>query len=172
MVKRISIFLFVTLICLSGFFGKANADGYPDYLWGNKNFIICGAHMGYAQYVDKSSLVVREYRPPVYRLSIVVLGVQDADRGNVTPSDKSVQSYYYNWDERKMYYENQNGELTYIYPVGTMARTGHYFAGEMAFYIAYKMKFYGGRKWYDEDFKQMSSPNWSDELYRLVDNAR
>ena len=154
------------------FVSTVRAEGYPDYLWGNKNFILCGAHMGDACYVDKSSLVVEEYNPPVYKLAVKVVNVPDADRGNVTPSSTHVCHIFYDWNERKMYELGHDGKWRYIHPVGPMAKTGHYFVGEMAFYIAYKMKFYGGREWYDEDTGRLQYPNWSDSLYTLVDKAR
>ena len=41
----------------------------------------------------------------------------------------------------------------------------------MAFYIAYRMKFYGGRKWYDSHTGNYESPNFSDHLYAVVDGS-
>jgi len=147
-------------------------DIFPDYLWGNKNFIICGAHMGVAGYIDKSSLVVKKYNPPEYELSVIIVYVPNADLGNTRPDFSYVCNFYYNWDERKMYGLSESGTWEYIYPVGSFAKTGHYFPGEMAFYLAYNKKFYGGREWYDADYGRYIEPSWGDWLYRVVDNAR
>ena len=53
-----------------------------------------------------------------------------------------------------------------------MAETGHYFTGEMAFYLAYKMKFYGGRQWWSARENRYMSVNFSDNIYTSIDNAR
>ena len=173
MKRKVLIFLAMYMILILSTINVAFAD-YPTYLWGDKNYILCGAHMGYACYIDKSSLVVEEYNPPTYRLAINVIGVEDADRGNTTPSNKVITSHFlYNYDTKKMYtlWPNDN-KWHYIAPVGSMAETGHYFTGEMAFYLAYKMKFYGGRQWWSARENRYMSVNFSDKLYTSIDDAR
>ncbi len=152
--------------------GTASAFGYPDYLDGDRNFLLCGGHMDVGWYVDKSSLVVQQYNPPVYRLAVNVLVVDNANDGNTTPRRVETEEFIYNWDERKMYkWSDAQSAWLYVPPVGSMADTGHHFAGEMAFYIAYHMKFYGGRKWRDPHTGRESSPNFSDHLYAVVDGS-
>ncbi len=148
------------------------ASGYPDYLNGDRNFLLCGGHMGVGWYVDKSSLVVQQYNPPVYQIAVNVLIVENADRGNTAPFRVDTEEFLYNWDERAMYrWGEKSSAWHYVPPVGSMAETGHHFAGEMAFYIAYHMKFYGGRKWYDSHMGRYASPNFSDGLYAVVDGS-
>ena len=69
MKRKVLVFLAMYIVLMLSTINVAFAD-YPTYLWGDKNYILCGAHMGYACYIDKSSLVVEEYNPPTYRLAI------------------------------------------------------------------------------------------------------
>ena len=68
-------------------------------------------------------------------------------------------------------YQMHDDTWHYIKPVGSFGETGHYFAGEMAFYIAYHMKFYGGQKWFNPTTNKYESTNFGDKLYVLVDGA-
>ncbi|EEQ48876.1 hypothetical protein HMPREF0908_0904 [Selenomonas flueggei ATCC 43531] len=166
------LFVFMMFFLVLGTHGIVRAD-YPNYLWGNKNFILCGAHMGYASYIDKTSLVVEEYNPPIYKLAIREIHVPEADRGNIEPSGSGTAHFMYNWESRRMYWwDFRDNEWRYIPPVGTMAETGHYFDGEMAFYLAYNMKFYGGQQWYSAREGRYMDPNFSDNIYTLIDGSR
>ena len=80
---RRGLFLGVFVLCL--LFEQTAFASYPDYLGGNRNYLLCGGHMGVGYYVDKSSLVVQKYDPPTYRISVNVLSVDDADNGNTEP---------------------------------------------------------------------------------------
>ena len=169
MKRMLTMMIFIGCIFLCS---TAGASGYPDYLNGDRNFLLCGGHMGVGWYVDKSSLVVQQYNPPVYQIAVNVLTVEDADRGNTAPYRVDTEEFLYNWDERAMYrWGEKSSAWHYVPPVGSMAETGHHFAGEMAFYIAYHMKFYGGRKWYDSHTGRYESPNFSDHLYAVVDGS-
>lgn len=161
--------LVVTLCCL--LFSTMAFASYPTYLGGDRNLILCGGHMGLGWYMDKSSLVVQKYAPPIYRIAVNVLMVENADRGNTRPYRMETKQYLYNWDERRMYWLSNNDTWSYIPPVGSMAETGHEFSGEMAFYVAYHMKFYGGQKWYSATFGEYTEPNCGTELYTAVDGA-
>lgn len=167
--RRVLKMVLFLVCCLAVNFAYAYAP-YPDYLGGNKNFIICGGHMGIGWYLDKSSLVVQEYNPPTYRIAVNVLSVEHADEGNITPYQTETEQYLYDWNKKAMYKLNDKG-WRYIPPVGSMAETGHHFSGEMAFYIAYHMKFYGGQRWRNPHTGNYERPNFSDALYSLVDNA-
>ncbi|WP_196599620.1 hypothetical protein [Pectinatus frisingensis] len=57
------------------------AFAYPAHLNDDPNYILCDGHMGGAYYVDRSSLVVEQYKPPVYIIAVNVVSVPDADRG-------------------------------------------------------------------------------------------
>lgn len=165
------VIILLSILCIPQNVGAEG--GYPKYLNGNRHLIICGGHMGYGAYIDTTSLVVEEYNPPIYKLAINVLTVKDADRGNTTVDSMVTTHFMYNWDSKRMYQTWQSDDRWhYIAPVGDMAETGHYFAGEMAFYLAYSMKFYGGREWYHERTRTYLKPNFSDDIYTLVDGAR
>ena len=165
--RVLSMVLFV--LCLS-FAQAAAAAAYPDYLGGDRNYLFCGGHMGVGYYVDKSSLVVQKYAPPTYRIAVNVLSVEDADGGNTEPFRVDTRQYLYRWDSRAMYRWGEDS-WQYIPPVGSNAETGHEFSGEMAFYIAYHMKFYGGQRWYNRHRGSYDSPNFSDHLYAVVDGS-
>ena len=107
--------------------------------------------MGVAWYVDRSSLNVEKYAPPEYVIEVNVVTADSAigdewdfysgGQGKIT--DVRIYWFYYNWNTKRMY-QDQNGNLSYIDPWGPWASTGVTMpAGEMAFYPAYNLKFYG-----------------------------
>ena len=164
-----SFFCIAVFLCALLCAGTVRAD-YPDYLGGDRNFLFCGGHMGYGRYVDRSSLVVQEYDPPTYRIEVNVVTVADADMGRTDIYNVTTKYFLYQWDERKVYVLS-GGAWQYIPPVGSMADTGHEFSYETAFYLAYHMKFYGGRTWRDPRTGRYETVNFSDHLYDVVDGA-
>ncbi len=123
---------------------------YPDYLGGDKNYVICNAHMGTGYYADLSSLAVMQYNPPNYALAINVVVVPDADIGKTSISDVRKYRFAYRYDVRKMYLIIDKGrladedELRLLNPNGNYAESGVSVpAGEIAFYKAYGIPFYG-----------------------------
>lgn len=160
----------ILLICCS-IASIAFASGYPDYLGGNRNLLFCGGHMGTGWYVDKTSLVVQEYNPPKYQIAVNVLQVNDADRGNTSYSVHTVY-WRYDWNTRKMYRSNTGyNNWHYVPPTGSLAETGHEFSGEMAFYLAYHMKFYGSKTYWNDFLQKRVGPNCGTHIYDVVDNA-
>ena len=100
--RVLSMVLFV--LCLS-FAQAAAAAAYPDYLGDDRNYLLCGGHMGVGYYVDKSSLVVQKYAPPTYRIAVNVLAVEDADNGNTEPYRVDTRQYLYQFvrsEERRV----------------------------------------------------------------------
>ena len=166
--KFLIILSFVALVMLPG--GRAWAE-YPDYLKGDKNYILCGGHMGRGWYVDKASLMVQQDNAPNYLIAVEVVEVDNADRGNTAIANKNKCRYSYDGAKNKMY-SFWEDEWHYIEPVGCMAQTGHEFSGEMAFYLAFHKKFYGGKKWLDATTGEYAWPNFGEELYTRVDRAR
>ena len=160
----------ICIVCLLVAHVVYASNLYSPYLNGDRNFILAGAHMGYAWYVDKSSLVVQNYNPPEYQIAVNVVTVPDTDQGNIEISDVTTHEFYYQWEQRKMYSWRRNA-WRYIPPVGTMADTGQEFSGEMAFYMVYHMKFYGGRKWWDAYDGEYKLPNFSENIYTWIDEA-
>lgn len=134
----------------------ASESAYPDHLNGNPNYILCDGHMGYGSYIDRSSLNVQQYKPPIYIIAVNIVTVPDADMGKTKISD--VQTYYflYKYDVREMYVpsrEDSNDDWSLVKPRGSHAETGVDLpAGEIAFYLAYHLPFYGERADFDNSF--------------------
>lgn len=134
---------------------NAAADNlYPDYLNGDSNYILCDGHMGYAWYVDRSSLTVQKYEPPQYIIAVNVVTVPNADRGNTAISEVKTYRFFYNSDLGQMYVDSQlNDNWRYLNPRGCWAETGIVMpAGEIAFALAYNMKFYGSYAGFSDSF--------------------
>ncbi len=170
------IFLFVT--------SATSASIYPPYLYGDKNLIYCGAHQGIGFYIDKSSLIIEENTSSRCRIAVNELTAEFTSDGfhldrldsPIVNTKKSL--FYYDLNNLKMYkwvepskYVKGN-EWAYIYPVGSFAMTGHSFSGEIAFYIAFNKKFYGGRKHYNNQTHRYEKVNFTDVLYQYVDDAK
>ena len=180
--KIASLFLFIFGLFLTSV--TSAGEIYPTYLYGNKNFIYCGAHMGIVWYIDKSSLVVEENTSSHCKIVVNVLKAQFTSDGfNLDRLDSPIvttqkNQFYYDLNNRKMYKwiePNQyvkGNEWHYIAPVGSFAETGHTFSGEIAFYIAFNKKFYGGRKHYNNYTKRYENIKFSDIMYKYVDEAQ
>ncbi len=166
MLKALILGLLLTVLPSSMAFAE-----YPTYLKGNRSYILCGGHMGVGWYLDKSSLVVKESNAPHYLIAVDVVEVANADRDQTRITHRNNLRYSYEWDQRKMY-RFLDGKWYYIPPVGSMAQTGHEFSGEMAFYIAFNKKFYGGRKWWDPYTNRFASTNFGEGIYTAVDRGR
>ena len=149
---------YVTICMLLMLFVSSVAyAGFPDYYMGDRNRPLIWGHMGTGWFLDKTSLICIEYKPPCYTLEAKLLLVNNADRGNITISRKSTIRIFYNYDDMKMYVDKSNGlnDWRYLKPNGSNAESGlPMYAGEAMFYINYGMKFYGSRKWYDSFLKK------------------
>lgn len=175
MKKTISM---IICIILFSFASIANAD-YPTYLNGDRNLIFCDGHMGTAWYVDRRTLVVQKYEPPQYIIAINLVTAQSAygnvvnfyDNGKGKITNVQTIRFFYNWDLREMYVDRTGtDEWKYLLPHGSWAETGIFQpAGETAFYLAYKMKFYGSKSFYDT-FLKKSHPVYlySDSFYEKI----
>lgn len=143
--------LFLTLTLIISMFTVSHASLYPDYLGGDTNFVLVDGHMGRAWYIDRSSLNVQKYAPPQYIISVNTAVVENADKGNITISNIKNLRFFYNSDLGKMYYDSiGNDSWVYIKPISPWANYGSIRpAAEMAFAMAYHMKFYS---LYDDDF--------------------
>lgn len=169
MVKK--LFLMCVCVAILMFCSIALAN-YPKYLNGDTNYVLVDGHMGNAYYVDKSSLVVQKYDPPQYIIAVNVVTANSAyddakdfyERGGQGKIiDTHVYRFFYNWDRTEMYWDNtgHNG-WQYLSPNASWAETRIKMpAGEMAFYLAYNMKFYGTYRWRSD---------YSDKYYELFDD--
>lgn len=167
LVKKILFFISVFVLALSSVVFAYNP--YPTHINNNPNYILIDGHMGTAWYLDRSSLVVQKYAPPQYIIAANVVTVNRADEGNTDISSVRTLRFFYNWDLRQMYWDRTgNDGWSYLSPRGSWAETGIRMpAGEMAFYLAYGLKFYGSLKWYDR-YNQRYYSTYDEEFYDKV----
>lgn len=132
------------------------AVAYPDHLNGDSNYILCDGHMGTGYYVNRSSLNVKQYKPPIYIIAVNVATVPDADMGKTKISDVKTYYFLYKYNDREMYVpaeKDSDYDWRLLKPRGSYAETGISMpAGEIAFYLAYKLRFYGERAGYGDSF--------------------
>ena len=171
--KVFALFAGLAVLCIAV---VANAN-YPTYLNGDRNLILCDGHMGVAWYVDRNSLVVQKYDPPQYIIAVNVVTASSAyndendfyngGRGKITKV--ATMRFFYNWDLREMYIDTTGKDgWRYLNPNGSWAETGVSMpAGEIAFYLAYKMRFYGSKSFYNSFLKKYISP-YGDEFYSKI----
>ena len=88
-------------------------------------------------------------------------------KGKIT-SVKTMR-FFYNWNLREMYVDTTgNDGWRYLNPNGSWAETGVSMpAGETAFYLAYKMKFYGSKTFYNSILRKSICP-YSDDFYSKI----
>ena len=168
MMKKICMLLM--FLCLFAYFPTISASAYPDYWRNDTNFPLVWGHMGTAQYMDKTSLVVQRYDPPNYIIAVNVITVHNADAGNTEIGRVNTYRYYYNYDSTGMYSIGNDEKCYYIKPTGSNAESGLVmYVGEAAFYTAYHMKCYGAQNW---DFGSFYSTVFRDDFYARVDGGR
>lgn len=139
------VLLLITLIFSIFFSNSAIAGGiYTDHLNGDPNFILVDGHMSSAWYIDRSSLVVQKYAPPQYIIAVNVITVNNYERGNRSISKVTTMRFLYNWSTKDMFIDRDlNNNWRHLRPNGPWSDTGIVRpAGEMAFYLAYNLKFH------------------------------
>ena len=171
--KSFSLLLGLMVLCISA---VASAN-YPTYLNGDRNLILCDGHMGTAWYVDRSSLVVQKYAPPQYIIAVNVVTASSAynnendfyNGGQGKINSVKTMRFFYNWNLREMYVDTTgNDGWRYLNPNGSWAETGVSMpAGETAFYLAYKMKFYGSKTFYNSFLRKSICP-YDDSFYSKI----
>lgn len=159
MLKQLTRITCLLTILLSFSAASICSAGYSIYLNDDKNYILCDGHMGQGWYIVRDSLAVEEYEPPEYVIRVEMVAAESAI-GNVDDFynggkgkilGRFNKRFKYNWDAKTMYVENNQG-WRYLNPVGCWAESGIFMpAGEIAFALAYNMKFYGSQKYYIED---------------------
>ena len=172
--KRIAVLFLGLFVFAASSVAFAN---YPTYLNGNRDLILCDGHMGMGYYVDRTSLVVQKYEPPQYIIAVNVVTAVSAigderdfyagGRGTIT--NVRTMRFFYNWDLRQMYVGPvENDNWRFIPPTGSWAENGVSMpAGEIAFYLAYHMKFYGSKPFYNA-FLKRDVAVYNDEFYARI----
>ena len=150
MMKKILLLPIFLLLALTAS-PEAHAN-YSTYLNEDRNFILVDGHMGTAWYVDRSSLTVQRYEPPDYIIAVNVVSAQSAidderdfyDGGEGVVIGIKTYLFSYDWNRRRMYVDNGSQGWKYLNPWGCWAECGiHMPTGEMAFALAYGLRFYG-----------------------------
>lgn len=121
----------------------AMAD-YPKYLNGDRNYVLVDGTQGTAWYAVRNSLNVERYNPPNYIISINIVVVDNADRGNTKIRGSKIHRFYYDWEFKKAYIQADDGSLSMLDPNAKgFRRTAMADRAEIVFYLAYKKKFWG-----------------------------
>ena len=166
MLKQFTKIICLLTMLLSFYAASVCSAGYSTYLNNDKNYILCDGHMGRGWYIVRDSLAVEKYEPPEYVIKVQMVSAESAI-GNVDDfyngGKGKIISHFskrfkYNWDAKTMFVEYNKG-WRYLNPVGCWAESGIFMpAGEIAFALAYNMKFYGSQKYYIEDLHQYVEP--------------
>lgn len=123
---------------------------YPDLLNEDRNVVICGGHMGYGMYLVRNSIQIVNYNDNGIILAFDTISVSNADREDRTIGNRTKSTYLYKKNECAMYWLSESDDKWhYVKPVGSMAETGHYYPGELAYCFAFGKPYYSGRQWYD-----------------------
>lgn len=158
-------------------FSSVASANYPTYLNGDRNLILCDGHMGVAWYVDRTTLNVQKYAPPQYIITVNVVTASSAynneedfyngGKGKITEVRR--MRFFYNWDLKEMYIDTTGRDgWSFLSPTGSWAETGISMpAGEIAFYLAYKMKFYGSKQYYDSYLGKYTTV-FGDDFYESI----
>ena len=115
----------------------------------DENLILFYQHQGYENYLLKDSLRVSEKK------SLKVISFDFITYDSIQPENtlwdrKEIMEFAYDETARKVYFFDQNGELDYLDPNGTIASGSGYAQGaEIVYFLATRKKFYGT---YDDNF--------------------
>lgn len=160
MKKVVSVFILAGIMMFST---PCSASLFDD-LRNNPNYIYYGgAGTGISFFLDKTSINVNKYEPPVYIIAFINMSYSAGFPKGGTPESVSPKTvwYKYNYDSRKMYLGRQNvdGILSWEYIDTKNANKNSALnsiiaGGEIAFYLAYNINFYkdGPLSWYAKSY--------------------
>lgn len=148
MKKLFSMFIMLGIMmfsttCFASLFEDLKND--PNYIYYG------GGGTGLSFFMDKSSLIVNKYEPPIYIIAFIRMDYSTGfPKGGVPESvHPKVIWYKYNYNLRRMYWckSNIDGDFSweYIDPKNAnidSALNSIITGGEIAFYLAYNMSFY------------------------------
>jgi len=115
----------------------------------DENLMLFYQHQGLESYLLKDSLRVSEKK------SLKVISFEFIIYDSIQPENtlwdrKEIMEFAYDENARKVYFFDQNGELDYLDPNGTIASGSGYAQGaEIVYFLATRKKFYGT---YDDNF--------------------
>lgn len=150
---RFLLTMFVTMIMVAVMCcAEANYPATMD----NGNLVIVDGSMGYAQYVDRSSVSVQRYEPPFYQIAINIVSIRFSDDywrkhdtyvgGPYKVSNVRTAVFRYNWNQKLVSYLHHDG----IWRDWNINRDNSHadgdpfvpYAAETAFVAAYNMRFF------------------------------
>ena len=110
---------------------------------GDTNYVRVGLQQGYASYIKIDTITVLEYSPPTYKIKGVIVTFDPNDRltREVSETWRYVWSEYE--DDRRMFHLNSGEWEEISLSRLCTANASSIVGGEIAWYIAYKMDFYG-----------------------------
>ena len=161
--KRAKLLLIVVLMTMMmAVMCCAEAATYPMTM-NNGNLVLVDARMGYALYVDRSSVAVQRYQSPDYQIAINIVGIRFSDDywtkhntyvgGPYKVSDVHSAVFRYNWARKAVMHQRRDGTWHYwnINKFNSHADGNPFvpYAAETAFVAAYNMRFYNNIKGYD-----------------------
>ena len=160
MKKLFSIFIMLGIMMIST---TCFASLYED-LKNDPNYIYYGGGgTGISFFMDKSSLIVNKYEPPIYIIAFIRMDYSTGfPKGGVPESvHPKVIWYKYNYNLRRMYWSKSNIDGTFSWEyIDTKnanidsALNSIIAGGEIAFYLAYNINFYkdGPLSWYAKSY--------------------
>lgn len=158
---RILVVFFVFVVAV---IGVGQAKVYPKYFDDNQDLILITGRMGLAFYVDRSSLVVEEYEPPQYIITVNVVRIEFPQKrepnGELSRKGAEIVAvdpyrFFYNYDKQLMFIDKNRTDNWLYLPARDPSERGlpvGRLAGEMAFALAYNMSFYGKKMYSYDDF--------------------
>lgn len=115
----------------------------------DSNLVKFYQHQGYENYLFKDSLRV-EQKNSLKVISFAFIVYDSITPANTRWERKEIMEFAYDETARKVYFFDQNGELDYLDPNGTIASGSGYAQGaEIVYFLATRKKFYGT---YDDNF--------------------
>ena len=153
--KKLLSFIILAIILLVPL---NNSHAWETYLWGNTNYVQVETQQGTNYYVDLSSIYVKEYNPPTYKLVGNLVVVRNNQIIRTIP-----QEFKYDISNKKKwkmyYFSKKSGSYKYLNHKYTISQNGTILPmGELMFYSIYRIPFYG---------KQNPSQTFS-RLYSLI----
>ena len=133
-------------LCIAGIifimmYSIVYAGEYQEYLNEDKNYPLCTAHMGHAQYVNLNTVDVVYYHPPQYIISADIISV-DSDKDNRIDWVRNV-NFKYDYHTKKMYSStDKSKKWDFIPHNGAYYQSSWQKAGEILFHHVYKISFY------------------------------
>ncbi len=154
------------LACMAFFSVTAFANIYPPTLENGKLVLVDGG-MGVGRYADRTSVVVAQYEPPIYRIAINVVSVTFSEEywrrnktyvgGPYTISSLFPIQFRYDWDRKAISFFNGKSWKDWDINSNHCHADGDPMipnTAEAAFVSAYNMRFFNDKIGYDPVLKR------------------